>query len=67
MHIKNESAADNHNIPNDSTELWRNVNFNVIEVIDLSQPSEVKSDLRPDLKTNLMVGTSTGKNVMLYS
>ena len=39
----------------------KNVNFNVIEVIDLSRSSEVKSDLPPDLKMSLMVGTNAGK------
>ena len=41
----------------------KNVSFNVIEVIDLSRSSEVKSDLSPDLKMNFMVCTNTGKKL----
>ena len=43
----------------------KSISFNVIEVIDRSRSSELKYDLPPDLKMNLMICTKTGKNVML--
>ena len=45
---------------------WRQTSiFWYFELIDLSQSSEVKSALPPDLEMKLMASTNTGKNITL--